>query len=92
MVAQESFNKAADHPLQTWEWGELRKAAGNEVIRFPFGQITIHPIPFTKYKVGAFIKADMPTKEIIEALSFRALIRAFQGVLIHPLLPYCGEY
>ena len=65
---KEAFNKAAGHPLQSWEWGEFRKEAGNEVVRFSFGQLTLHKIPFTKYKVGAFIKGPMPSKEMIEEL------------------------
>lgn len=65
---KEAFNKIAEHPLQSWEWGEFRKEAGNEVIKFPFGQITLHNIPKTKYKVGAFIKGPMPEEEMIEEL------------------------
>jgi len=42
---KEAFNKAAGHPLQSWEWGEFRKEAGNEVVRFSFGQVTLHKIP-----------------------------------------------
>ena len=51
---KEAFNKAASHPLQSWEWGEFRKKAGNEIIRFAEFegkkltdaiQITIHGLP-----------------------------------------------
>lgn len=63
-----TFNKAAGHPLQSWEWGEFRKKTGNEIIRFSFGQLTLHKIPKTKYKIGAFIKGPKPTTEIIEKL------------------------
>src|SRR3989344_7274579 len=62
------FNKKAGHPLQSWEWGEFREKAGNEVVRFSFGQVTLHKIPGTKYKVGAFIKGSMPTQEMIDEL------------------------
>src|SRR3990172_11558106 len=62
------FNKKAGHPLQSWEWGEFREKAGNEVVRFPFGQVTLHKIPGTKYKVGAFIKGPMPTQEMIDEI------------------------
>src|SRR3989304_4878198 len=65
---KEAFNRAAGHPLQTWEWGEFRKAAGNEVARFPFGQLTLHKIPFTNYRVGAFIKGPMPTQDMLAKL------------------------
>ena len=62
------FNKSAGHPLQSWEWGEFRKRAGNEVVRFDFGQLTLHKIPGTKYKVGAFIKGPKPTEKMIKEL------------------------
>lgn len=67
-ITKENFNKIATHPLQTWEWGEFRKAAGNEVVRFPFGQLTLHKIPFTSFKVGAFIKGPKPTREMLDRL------------------------
>jgi len=63
-----AFNKASTHPLQSWEWGEFRKASGNEIVRFPFGQMTLHPIPLTKFKVGAFIKGPIPTPKILKEL------------------------
>jgi lipid II:glycine glycyltransferase (peptidoglycan interpeptide bridge formation enzyme) len=61
-------NECATHPLQTWEWGEFRKAWGNEVEQFPFGLITIHKIPFTNYKIGIFEKGPIPTKDQLEEL------------------------
>ena len=67
-VSKTSFNKSSTHPIQSWEWGEFRKAAGNELVRFPFGQITLHKISKTKYSVGAFIKGPKPTKTIINKL------------------------
>jgi len=67
-IEKETFNKTSAHPLQSWEWGEFRENAGNEVVRFPFGQVTLHKIPGTKYKVGAFIKGPMPTQEMLDEL------------------------
>src|SRR3989344_1837371 len=63
-----SFNEASIHPLQSWEWGEFREKAGNEVVRFSFGQVTLHKIQGTKYKIGAFIKGPMPTQEMVDEL------------------------
>lgn len=62
------FNQLATHPLQTWEWGEFRKAWGNVVVRFPFGQITLHKLPLTNYKIGVFEKGPAPTKEMLSTL------------------------
>ena len=63
-----SLNKIASHPLQTWEWGGFRRAWGNEVVQLPFGQLTLHKIPFLPYKVGAFEKGPAPTKKMLEQL------------------------
>jgi lipid II:glycine glycyltransferase (peptidoglycan interpeptide bridge formation enzyme) len=67
-----SFNKVAGHPLQSWEWGEFRKATGNDVQRFPFGQITLHTIAPTNFKIGAFIKGPAPTKTMLDELKASA--------------------
>jgi len=68
MIDQKTFNKKSSHPLQTWEWGEFRKAWGNKVVRFPFGQITIHKIPFLPYKIGIFVKGPKPNKKQLSTL------------------------
>ena len=65
---KESFNKVAIHPLQSWEWGEFRKSWGNQLVRFSFGQVTLHRIPFTPFNIGAFIKGPAPTKTMIDEL------------------------
>ena len=74
---KEVFNAAAGHPLQSWEWGEFRKRAGNEVVRLGVFrgnkltdaiQIMLHRIPFTNFKIGTLIKGPKPTKEIVEEL------------------------
>lgn len=65
---KDKFGKLANHPLQTWEWGEFRKEWGNEVIRFPFDQITLHKLPFTNFKIGIFEKGPMPTQKMLKGL------------------------
>ncbi|MBI4157957.1 hypothetical protein HY502_03860, partial [Candidatus Woesebacteria bacterium] len=67
-MTQKQFDEVSIHPLQSWKWGEFRKAVGNEVVRFPFGQVTLHKIPFTPFKVGAFIKGPKPTKKMLDDL------------------------
>ena len=56
------------HPLQTTEWGEFRKEWGNEILTTEFGIITLHKIPFTKFKIGIFEKGPKPTKEMLDQL------------------------
>ncbi|QQS39018.1 peptidoglycan bridge formation glycyltransferase FemA/FemB family protein [Candidatus Woesebacteria bacterium] len=62
------INKVATHPLQSWEWGEFRKEWGNEVVRLPFGQLMLHKIPKTNYKVATFIKGPKPNQSQLDTL------------------------
>ena len=72
-----AFNNRALHPLQSWEWGEFREKAGNEIVRLGVFsgkkltdaiQIVTHKMPATKYKIGTLVKGPRPTKEIIKEL------------------------
>ena len=65
---KEAFNKVANHPLQSWEWGEFRKVWGNEVVRTPFGQIIFSKIPHTKFTIGTFIKGPKPDNKQLDEL------------------------
>lgn len=63
------LNKNANHPLQTYEWGEFRKKTGNQIYRTDKYQLTIHPLPFFKnLKVGTLIKGPKPTEKQIQEL------------------------
>lgn len=62
------WNRKARHPLQTWEWGEFRKAWGNEVVRLKFGQLTLHNLPLSNYRIGIFEKGPAPTQEMLDDL------------------------
>lgn len=59
------LDKIATHPLQTSAWAEFRSKWGNEVFETKYGLITIHPLPFTSYRIGMFIKGPKPTKEML---------------------------
>ncbi|MCJ7805326.1 peptidoglycan bridge formation glycyltransferase FemA/FemB family protein [Patescibacteria group bacterium] len=74
---REKFNKAAVHPLQSWEWGQFREKAGNKIVRFGVFSgntlkealtIIFSKIPYSNLKIGTLIKGPKPTKEILEAL------------------------
>lgn len=71
------YNRLATHPLQSWEWGEFRKAQKHKVIRFgefenkklvKAGQITFHYLPKSSFTVGYFPKGPMPDKEMVSFL------------------------
>lgn len=71
------YNAVVSHPLQSFEWGEFRKKSGIRVIRkgvvkndtlVDGFQVTIHPIPHTKWSIGYFPKGPIPTAEIMDEL------------------------
>jgi lipid II:glycine glycyltransferase (peptidoglycan interpeptide bridge formation enzyme) len=62
------LDKIATHPLQTSAWAEFRRKWGNEVLETKYGIITIHPLPFTSYRIGMFEKGPAPTKEMLSDL------------------------
>lgn len=75
---KDRFNAAAPHPLQTWEWGEFRRAQGQEVERWGMFneagdlehtlQVTFHSIPIFGGTAGYFPKGDAPTADMLGAL------------------------
>ncbi len=75
---QVKFNKAARHPLQSWQWGEFRKQTGVSVTRLvetegtdikEVYQITWHKIPKTNRYIGYCPKSAIPTSEVLVELS-----------------------
>ncbi len=66
-MTKEEFNKAAAHPLQSWEWGEFREAWGNEVVRLNSWLLTLHKLPLG-YKIAIFEKGPAPTRKMIDEL------------------------
>ena len=77
---KQQFNQAVSHPLQSWEWGEFRRATGLKIIRLGVFdqkklnnayQLTVHPIPVPKLnlKVIYFPKGPMPDETMFSALN-----------------------
>ena len=56
------------HPLQSLKWGEFREKTGVKVVRENELQITIHPVPHTKFTIGYLPKGPMPTKQMVDLL------------------------
>ncbi len=89
----EQINAVANHPLQSWEWGEARKAMGTEIVRI--GKLegdtliksylmTIHPIPMTKALIGYIPRSNIPDEELLEFLKDFAKDRQIIFVKFEP--------
>ena len=72
------FNENAQHPLQSWEWGEVRKQTGIQVVRIgEFEQntlqavftMTIHKIPRTSFEIGYIPRSVLPSDKLLTFLS-----------------------
>ena len=69
------FNKNANHPLQSFEWGEFRKRLGTKVVRISNQNssesisMTLHNIPRSPFTVGYIPKCNFLSKESLQELS-----------------------
>jgi lipid II:glycine glycyltransferase (peptidoglycan interpeptide bridge formation enzyme) len=71
------YSDAVTHLMQSWQWGDFRKKMGQTVLRFGMYegqalksafQISLHPIPFTRYFVGYIPKGPFPSEDLAKAL------------------------
>lgn len=80
------------HPMQTWEWGEARRQMGVQVEKFVDGdsifQLTIHPIPYTPYKIGYLPRSVLPTEKVLRELRSFGDKNGLLFVKIEPYVPY----
>jgi len=86
---KELFNQVAQHPLQSYQWGEFRKKTGVQVERLGFFvggelrnamQITFHKIPVINRFVGYFPKGFAPDGDQIAAL--QQLAKKYNAIYI----------
>lgn len=89
------YNTVAQHPIQSWEWGEARKAMGIDVMRVGeyeneslvhTYQLTFHPIPFTPFTIGYLPRSDMPSQQALKLIDNEAKKRRAIFVKIEPLV------
>lgn len=71
------WNTIASHPLQSFEWGQFRRAMGTDVVRIGLyrkntlisgWQMTFHTIPFTRYTIGYLPKGPTLSEEMVASL------------------------
>lgn len=88
-----AWDAVAVHPLQSWAWGEFRRAMHADVTRlarFSGGkltdamQMTFHSIPATPWTVGYMPKGPVPTTEILDRLLLTAREKHAVSILIEP--------
>lgn len=76
-----------NHPLQSKEWAEFRKAWGNEVLETEYGYLTLHKLPFTPYKIGMFIKCPPPTSKMLSDLKKLSVEKNIVFIKLEPSTP-----
>jgi lipid II:glycine glycyltransferase (peptidoglycan interpeptide bridge formation enzyme) len=71
------YNKAAKHPIQSWEWGNARSDMGLEILRlgeFEDSELkksylcTFHTLPVVKKKLGYLGMCHIPSPQLLEFL------------------------
>lgn len=91
------YNKTTTHPLQSYEWGEFRKATGIKVIRIGFYEeeklttaftLTLHPIPKTSFFIGYLPKTELPTKFQLQAIRNTGQTENCIFIQLEPNEPY----
>lgn len=74
---KEQYNRVVGHVMQSFEWGEFRRAMGIKVIRMGVFNdkkmvsgftLTIHEIPKVDFTVGYLPKGNLPDEFLIENL------------------------
>ncbi len=86
---RKSFNLLAEHPLQSWEWGEFRKKTGIKIERWGIWkkgklketiQVSIHPLGKTGLTVGYFPKGKIPSRD--QKLVLKKIAEANNSIFI----------
>ncbi len=73
---KKKFNEAANHVMQSWEWGEFREKTGNKVFRiieenekkWNVFSFTVHAVPKTKFNIGYMPKSIWPREKVLNFL------------------------
>lgn len=91
-ITKELQNTLAQHPMQTWEWGEARKKMGTQVEKVvdnnSIFQFTVHPIPSTPFKIGYLPRSVTPTSRVLEKMYEFGKKNNLIFIKIEPYVPY----
>ena len=77
-ITPADFDALAMHPMQSYAWGEVRKATGLRVVRFgryengeliDVYQMTVHKLPKVSYLIGYVPRSDIPDKATVDFLA-----------------------
>ena len=69
-----TYSKLAQHPLQSWEWGDFRNSYGTKTYRLGHYngnkllatfELTSHPIPKTGYVILVCFRSSVPSPEVL---------------------------
>ncbi|OGG11633.1 hypothetical protein A2Z00_01060 [Candidatus Gottesmanbacteria bacterium RBG_13_45_10] len=95
------WDSFATHPLQSWAWGEFRRAMGVDTARLGIfkhdklidgWQITFHRIPHTPFTIGYFPKGPLPTREMIVELTLLGKQKNAIAIQLEPNIPLPTHY
>lgn len=90
---RKEINRVARHPLQSYEWGEMRKSKRVEVLRLgeyegkklkEVYQITLHQMPGLPWKIGYCPKSAIPGKKVAKEVEKLARERGVIMVKFEP--------
>ena len=70
-----AYSKIANHPVQTWEWGDFQESQGHKVYRLGvFDQqkivsaytVSFHQIPHTNFSIGTLLRGPTIDQDMIK--------------------------
>lgn len=79
---ESEWNAVAPHPMQSWQWGQVRQEHGVDLVRFAVFngpkivqvfQMTFHKIPFTPYTIGYLPRSSLFDTEVLQFIQQLAM-------------------
>lgn len=92
-IDRDLFNNKSKHPLQTWEWGQVRKNTGVKIVRIgeyinnnlvDVFTMTLHKVPFTHFYIGYIPRSSIPSPQLLQFIHNYGLKNNIVFVKIEP--------